>query len=39
MCCMKELSERKIICDKFQRTGGINRDRFKVLYNLIAAEV
>jgi len=36
---MKEQSERTIIYDKFKRTGGINRDHFKVLCIVLVAEV
>jgi hypothetical protein len=36
---MIEQRERKIIYEKFQRTGEVNRDRFKVLYNVLVAEV
>jgi len=36
---MKEQRERTIIYDKFKRTGVINRDHFKVLYNILVAEV
>jgi hypothetical protein len=39
MCCVIEQRERKISYEKFKKTGEVNRDRFKVLYNVLVAEV
>jgi hypothetical protein len=35
---MKKQREREIIYNKFQRTGEVNRDRFKVLRDVLVAE-
>jgi hypothetical protein len=36
---MQEQREREIVYNKFQKTGEVNRDRFKVLHNVLVDEV